>query len=90
MTVAFTLPNREVAFDPDDIEIMSEACDDICHTRNIPDAWEHDRTIIAERIVELARRGERDPDQLRERVLREARGVECSETERAPPSRRAP
>jgi hypothetical protein len=42
-------------------------------TLKIPDDWEHARAIIAERIVELVRRGERDPHQLRERVLREAK-----------------
>jgi hypothetical protein len=30
------------------------------------------REVVAVRIIELARRGERDPDRLRNRVLREA------------------
>jgi hypothetical protein len=60
------------AFDPDDIEAMSAALDDICNALNVGDGAKAARQVIAERIIELARRGERSPTRLRDRVLEEA------------------
>lgn len=58
-------------FDPKDIEAMSMALDDICKELNLPDNGSA-REVIAERIVNLARRGIRSPTVLRDRVLHEA------------------
>lgn len=49
---------------------MSMALDDVCKTLNISDGPA--REVIAERIIALARNGERNPTLLRDRVLREA------------------
>ena len=62
---------NDSAFDQMDITAMSMALDDICETLNIR-ADESAREVIAARIIELARRGERSPAQLRNRVLKEA------------------
>jgi hypothetical protein len=62
---------QDDAFDPEALRAMSTALDDVCGMLNV----EHDqgaREVMAIRIIELARRGERDPEQLRDRVLREA------------------
>jgi hypothetical protein len=59
------------AFDSEALQAMSTALAEVCRTLKI----ENDqgaREVIAVRIIELARRGERDPDRLRNRVLREA------------------
>jgi hypothetical protein len=59
------------AFGPDALQAMSTALEKVCRTLNI----DHDqgaREVMAVRIIELARRGERDPERLRDRVLREA------------------
>jgi hypothetical protein len=59
------------AFDSDALQAMSTALAEVCRTLKI----ENDqgaREVIAVRIIELARRGERDPERLRNRVLREA------------------
>jgi hypothetical protein len=53
------------AFDPKDITAMSMALNDICQALEI-DGNETSTAIVAERLIELARRGER--------VLSEARG----------------
>jgi hypothetical protein len=63
------------AFGPDHIEAMSTALDDICktlHLTNGSNGAKAAREVVAERIIELARRGERSPTVLRERVLQEA------------------
>ena len=54
-----------------DVRAMSLAFQDVCAAFNLTDADEHAREVIATRIIELARRGECDPDRLRERVLKE-------------------
>jgi len=53
----------EPAFDPTDIQAMSMALEDACKALNVQGG-----------IIELARRGERSPTKLRDRVLAEANG----------------
>ena len=63
---------RERVFDPQDIQAMSMALDEVCVALKLPNGDNRDRQAIAERIIALAERGERSPMMLRERVLREA------------------
>jgi hypothetical protein len=59
------------AFEPDDIDAMSVACEEVCNSLHINgDALA--RETIAARVIELAQRGERCPTVLRDRVLAEA------------------
>ena len=67
--VEFTAGN--LAFDPQDIEAMSFALYEVCRALNIS-ANTTAREPIALRILELARRGERNPDALQDRVLTES------------------
>lgn len=72
MSITNFVDNKSV-FAPDDIKAMSTALADVCKTLNIigdPTA----REVVAARIVELARRGERSPRKLRDQVLAEANG----------------
>jgi tartrate dehydratase beta subunit/fumarate hydratase class I family protein len=62
---------RDSAFEPDDIKVMSAALDEVCDTLHLTDRAKAAREVIAERIIELARRGERSPTRLRDRVLKE-------------------
>jgi hypothetical protein len=64
---------RASAFDPSDIEAMSMALDDVCRELKL-DGNVKAREIVAVRIIELARRGERNPAKLRDRLLNEAQG----------------
>jgi hypothetical protein len=62
---------RDAVFDQKDISAMSMALDDVCKALNILDDRQA-REVIAERIIALARDGERSPALLRDKVLREA------------------
>jgi hypothetical protein len=64
---------EDAAFEPVDIAAMSRALDEVCKELKIADNATT-REIIAIRIIELARRGERDPTRLRDRLLNEANG----------------
>jgi hypothetical protein len=46
-------------FGPNDITAMSMALDDACKALNLPNGSHPARLVIAERIIELARDGER-------------------------------
>ena len=59
------------AFEPNQIESMSLACEQVCNTLHINGDAEA-RETIAVRVIELARRGEHSPAVLRDRVLAEA------------------
>jgi len=58
-------------FAPDDIRMMSAAFEDVCCALKV-DGDAQAKEVIAVRIIELTRRGERDPAKLRDRVLKEA------------------
>jgi hypothetical protein len=62
-------------FDPKDITAMSMALDDICKELNLRDDCAA-REIIAVRIIDLAKSGERSQTRLRDRVLQEAHMAE--------------
>ena len=62
---------QDAAFDPGALQAMSTALEEVCRMLKV----DHDqgaREVMAVRIIELARRGERDPERLSDRVLREA------------------
>jgi hypothetical protein len=63
---------RDQAFDQHDINAMSMALDDICRALKLPDDDHPARRVIAERVIDLARTGERNASALRERVMKEA------------------
>jgi hypothetical protein len=62
---------RDSVFEPHDIAAMSMALDDVCKVMRLRDDSPA-KEIMAERIIDLARRGERSPTRLRDRVLHEA------------------
>jgi hypothetical protein len=61
---------RDSVFEPHDIKAMSMALDDVCAALKLRDGSA--KEVIAARIIDLARRGERSPTRLRDRVLHEA------------------
>jgi hypothetical protein len=64
-------------FEPNDIEAMSLAYEEVCVALHI-NGDARARETIAARVIELARRGERCPTVLRDRVLAEANaGTGC-------------
>ena len=62
---------RDSVFEPHDINAMSRALDNVCAALNLKDDSAA-REVIAARIIDLARCGERSPTRLRDRVLHEA------------------
>jgi hypothetical protein len=58
-------------FDPDALRMMSTALEEVCRKLQV-NGDQRAREVIAARIIDLARRGERDPECLIDRVLREA------------------
>jgi len=54
------------AFGPDDIKVLSDAFDSALRELKLVDRRDPATELIAKRIIELAQRGERDPDRLRE------------------------
>jgi hypothetical protein len=73
MSIKQYLQNESV-FKPDDIKVMSRALEDACKALNI-NGDARARDAIAIRIIELARRGEREPTKLRDQVVQEANGA---------------
>jgi hypothetical protein len=63
---------EECAFDPKDVSAMSLAFDEVCKALDLPADAAGTREVIAIRIIELAKRGGRNPTFLRDQVLREA------------------
>ena len=62
------------AFDPEMAEAMAMVVEQVCEALSI-NGDTAARETIAIRIVELARQGERDPDKLRDRLLRGANNL---------------
>jgi hypothetical protein len=64
---------NQFAFEPEAVQAMSAAFDEVCRALDLNGDFRA-RETIAVRVIELARRGERDAIRLRDRVLREANG----------------
>jgi hypothetical protein len=72
-TVGTILPflrRDENVFDPADVAAMSTALDDVCNMLDLHEGSA--REVMALRIIDLARAGERSAARLRDRVIREA------------------
>ena len=66
--------NDHGTFDPDAITAMSEALEQACKALH-SNGQVHDREVIAERIISLARTGVIDARALSERVIAEAKAL---------------
>ena len=62
--------HQHAAFDPETIEIMSAAYEGACEALNLADRTNPLTYLVAKKIIELAQRGERDPDQMRQQALK--------------------
>lgn len=63
--------HNESVFEPEAAQAMSLAFDDICASLHIPHSADRARELIAKRIIEIAREGEREAKCLRDRSLRD-------------------
>ena len=60
------------AFDPEATNAMSAAFEEVCRALKLLDTDANGREVVAAQIIELARRGEKDPIRLRDCVLRDS------------------
>lgn len=60
---------RNKAFGPEAIAIMTSAYDDVCRMLGVRDRDDLEANAVAEKVIEFAQRGERDPIRLRQLVL---------------------
>jgi hypothetical protein len=65
----------EAVFPPDVIRAMSLAFDEVCERLSIAETADAAREMVASRIVELARKGERNPEHLRDEALKSIGGL---------------
>jgi hypothetical protein len=63
---------NDTVFEPEATQAMSMAFDEVCQALKLPDSAMREREAVASRIIELARRGERDPQRLSATVQRDA------------------
>lgn len=56
-------------FQPQQIKAMTTAFEAVCRTLQLVDRDDPLTEIVARRVIDVARTGERDPDRLRELVL---------------------
>jgi hypothetical protein len=63
----------KTAFGPEDTAAMTAAFEDALTRLNVPDRKAHIATLVAKKIVRLAKRGERNPIRLTEGVMRQFR-----------------
>jgi hypothetical protein len=61
-------------FDPDAIEVLSDALERACHALNVNGRLRH-REVIAARIIALARNGVIEAKALSERVVQETKAL---------------
>jgi hypothetical protein len=61
---------QNTAFGPDEIAVMVAAFEDALRELKLANRADPATEIVARKIIELAKQGERDPGRLRERVVR--------------------
>jgi hypothetical protein len=61
------------AFEPEAIAIMTRAHADVCRTLGVSESNDPEANTVAQKVIEFAQRGERDPVRLREHVLQALR-----------------
>jgi hypothetical protein len=62
------------AFSPEDVQILLGAFDDTVRVLNLTDRERPLTMMVAKLIIEFAKEGERDPDRLRDLVVKSLRG----------------
>jgi hypothetical protein len=74
MPIRQYLTTDQAAFEPDAIEVMSQALESACAALNV-DGQIHDRQVVAARIIDLARNGVIDAKALSDRVVAEVKAM---------------
>ena len=72
MGAVLQFPSGNAVFEPEETRAMAAAFEAACVALQLADNAAREREAVAVRIIELARRGERDPIRLSEYVIRNA------------------
>ena len=65
--------HKQGTFGPDTIAALAMALEDALHQLRLTDRNDPQVTMLAKRIIELARQGERDPARLRDQAIQSLR-----------------
>ena len=69
MPISASDEHEQEAFGPDAIAVLAVALEDALRQLRLVDRNDPAVTKVAKKIIELARRGERDPNRLREQAV---------------------
>jgi hypothetical protein len=75
LPISVTIEHDQEAFGPDTIAALTRALEDALHQLRLTDRNDPAATIVANRIIELARQGERDPIRLRDQAIQSLRYI---------------
>jgi hypothetical protein len=81
MATLLSFLKDQAAFDPETVQAMSAAFDDVCRALKLKLSETKGREAVAKKIIELARKGERNPALLCQKVLRAVGITEWSAAE---------
>ena len=73
MAIWISREQEQEIFEPNTIAVLAAALKETLHQLHLVDRNDPAVTIIAKRIIKLARRGERDPIRLRHEVIQSLR-----------------
>lgn len=79
VTMSIVFLSESPPFEQDEIVDMALAVDNVCEVLEIAPEDAPTMKSIAERVVQHARRGERDPEVLAERVISEMRAADSGD-----------
>ena len=66
------------AFEPDHIEVMAQAFEAVCTKLHLAKRDDPLRDVVAEKVINWAKRGERNPERLYRSVLSDIQGEAAS------------
>ena len=64
-------------FDPEEVELMGDVFEDILGTLHLPTRDDVLAQVVATRIIQLAKGGERNPERMRSAACRECSALVC-------------
>jgi hypothetical protein len=64
-----TIDREREIFEPDTIAVLAAALEDTLRHLRVSDRNDPAVTVVAKKIIDLARRGERDPTRLRDQAV---------------------
>jgi len=73
LPISVTIKHDQEVFGPDTIAALAAALEDALHQLRLTDRNDPAATIVAKRIIELARQGERDPIRLLDQAIQSLR-----------------